>query len=266
MARASRLSNINHLASDVLTAVTQNRHHRTAALADARDEIIRLERREYGTSLRGRFDRSEVREIVSEARAKAWPDLNRAPVRLGSLREFAARASSLGADFRIAKMPWPSGLALFGFYLSRGSGLQKRPLICVNAAHHRAAVGMAFAHEVGHHVTASLFAMRAQPPLPSLYTGYESHFDDPLELAADITVSLGMYPRPVALKFLCEIESIEAAEQRRESPAGEAALDYVRRQYGLNISTLSVQKQIQYQLALIHFTKLRQALLQQFDI
>src|ERR1700686_5181057 len=167
MAGKRRISSIDGLAGEVLADAGQTRRQRIPALTTAREEITRLENREYARSLRDCFSRSEVREIVREA------------VRLGSMREFAARASSLGADFQIAKMSWPSGLALFGFYLSLGPGLQKRPLICVNSAHHRAVVGTAFAHEVGHHVTASLFGTRTQPPLPSLYTGYESHLDDP---------------------------------------------------------------------------------------
>src|SRR5229473_3237856 len=266
MAGKNRISSIDGLAGEVLVHAGQARRKRLPAFATAREEITRLEHREYGRSLRDCFARSEVHEIVREARAKAWPHLNRDAIRLGSMREFADRAYSLGADFQIAKMPWPSGLALFGFYLRRGPGLQK-PVICVNAAHHRAVVGTAFAHEVGHHVTASLFGTRAQPPLPSLYTGYESHLDDPLELAADIAVSLGMYPRKTALKLFPEIESetVETNEQRLKSSTPAAALKYVRRQYGLDLASLSAQKRIQYQAALTHFTKLREALLHEYS-
>ena len=268
MARKRRSSSIDGLASEVLTHAGQARRRRLPALASARDEIARLEHREYGRSLRDCFGRSEVHEIVREARTKAWPALNREAVRLGSMREFADRAYSLGADFQIAKMSWPSGLALFGFYLRCGPGLQKRPLICVNGAHHRAVVGTAFAHEVGHHVTASLFGNRVQLPLPSLYTGYESHFDDPPELAADIAVSLGMYPRETALKLFPEIEgdSVETAEPGLQSPARAAAIEYVRRQYGLDLASQSPQKKIQYHAALTHFTKLREALLHEYGI
>jgi len=265
--RRSRISSIDGLVGEVLANASRTRRPRPP-FATVREEITRLENREYGRSLRNCFSRCEVREIVREARARAWPRMNREAVRLGSMREFADRASSLGADFQIAKMSWPSGLALFGFYLSCGPGLQKRPLICVNAAHHRAAVGTAFAHEVGHHVTAGLFGVRAQPPLPSLYTGYESHLDDPLELAADITVCLGMYPRRTALDLFRETESEtdETTEQRLKSATRAAAFDYVRRQYGLDFASLSTQKKLQYQAAVIHFTKLREALLHQYDI
>jgi hypothetical protein len=268
MAAKSRISNIDGLAGEVLIHASQTRRNRLPAFATARDEITRLEHREYGRSLRNCFARSEVQEIVREARNKAWPGLNREAVRLGSMREFADRASSLGADFQIAKMSWPSGLALFGFYLSSGPGLHKRPLICVNAAHHRAVVGTAFAHEMGHHVTASLFGTHAQRPLPSLYTGYESHLDDPLELAADIAVSLGMYPQKTALKLFPDLESetVEITKQARKSATRAAALKYVRRQYGLDLESLSTQKKIQYQAALTHFTKLREALLHEYGI
>jgi hypothetical protein len=268
MAGKRRISRIDGLAGEVLVHAGQARRNRLPAFANAREEIIRLEHREYGRSLRNCFARAEVHEIVREARTKAWPLLNREAVRLGSMREFADRASSLGADFQIAKMSWPSGLALFGFYLSCGPGLQKRPLICVNAAHHRAVVATAFAHEVGHHVTASLFGTRAKAPLPSLYTGYESHLDDPLELAADIAVSLGMYPLETALKLFPDVESetVETPEQPLKSATRAAALKYVRRQYGLDLASLSTQKKIQYQAALTHFTKLREALLHQYGI
>jgi hypothetical protein len=268
MAAKSRIPSIEGLAGEVLADADHKRRHRTPAYATAREEITRLERREYGRSLRDCFDRSEVREIVREARARAWPSLNRAAVRLGSMREFADRASSLGADFQVAKMPWPSGLALFGFYLSRGPGVQKRPLICVNAAHHRAVVATAFAHEVGHHVTESLFGARTPQPLRSLYTGYESHLDDPRELAPDIAVSLGIYPQHTALKLFGEVEcgTLEPADRRLKSATRAAALDYVRRQYGLDLTNLPAQKKVQYQAALIHFTKLREALLHQYGI
>jgi hypothetical protein len=267
MAGKRRISSIDGLAGEVLVHAGQARRNRRSEFATAREEITRLEHREYGRSLRDCFSRSEVREIVREARAKAWPSLNREAVRLGSMREFADRAYSLGADFQIAQMSWPSGLALFGFYLQSGP-LQKRPLICVNAAHHRAAVGTAFAHEMGHHVTASLFGTRAQPPLPSLYTGYESHLDNPLELAADIAVSLGMYPRKTAIKLFPETEieneTAETDEPRLKSATRAAALEYVRSQYGLDLASLSTQKRLQYLAAITHFTKLREALLHQY--
>ncbi len=77
-----------------------------------------------------------------------------------------------------------------------------------------------------------------------------------------------MYPRKTALKLFPEIESetVETNEQRLKSSTPAAALKYVRRQYGLDLASLSAQKRIQYQAALTHFTKLREALLHEYDI
>ncbi len=255
------------LAGEVFAAADDTRRRQLPAFPTTRNEITD---REYGRSLRNCFNRSEVREIVWEVR-KAEPRLNQEAIRYASMRELCDRASSLsaclGADFRIAKLSWPSGLALWGFYLSRGPGLQKRPLICVNAAHHRTAVAMAFGHEVGHHVTTRLFGTDAHPPLPSLSGGFESHLDNPLELAADITVSLAMYPHDAAVKFFREIEraTTETAEQRLGSAARAAAGDFWR-QTGLDRASLSTEQKLEYQAGSIHFTKLRQALLHQYGI
>ncbi|MGO8802131.1 hypothetical protein, partial [Candidatus Binatus sp.] len=188
VARSRRISSIEGLAGELIAAADHTRRHRLLASPAARDEITD---RQYRRRLRNSFARSEVREILREAR-KAEPRLNHEAIRYGSMTELFDRAASmsarLGADFQVAKLSWPSGLALWGFYLSRGSGLQKRPLICVNAAHHRTAAAMALGHEVGHHVIARLFGTHTHPRSPSLYTGFESHLDDPLELAADISV------------------------------------------------------------------------------
>lgn len=233
------------------------------------DEGIRLQRREYGRSLRKCLGRSEVRQIISEAKRAAWPHLNQEAVRLGSMQEFAARAFNLGVDFRVAKMPWPSGLALFGFYVSVGPGFEKRPLICVNASHHPAAIGTAFAHEVGHHVTANLFGVREEAPQLLAQRGYEGHLSDPRELAADVMVSLGIYPHDTAMKLFGRgprRENVEPAKRRLTPRKLSAALSYVGPRYGFDLESLSSQKRVQYQAGLIHFTKLREALLAEYGI
>src|SRR5579863_5813787 len=196
-----RISRIAGLTADVVKSTEALSSVRTTALTTTPDEIARLWSREYGKALRGVLSRAELREVVSVAKRKAWPHLNEDAVRLGSMRQFAERASALGADFRIAKMPWTSGLAVFGFYLGSDSGLNNRPLICLNGAHHPAAVATAFLHEVGHHVTAKLFSTRNETVQLSKQTGYEAHLSDVRELAADVLVSLGMYPRNIAAKL-----------------------------------------------------------------
>ena len=134
MSVKKRISHIVGLTADILASAESASNQRLPASTTSLDEITRLWSCEYGRALRSCLSRAEVREIVGEAKRKAWPHLNDAAVRLGSMKEFAERASVLGADFRIAKMPWPSGLAVFGFYLGSDSGLENRPLICINGA------------------------------------------------------------------------------------------------------------------------------------
>ena len=260
-----RISRIVGLAADIVKTAEMASSEREPALATSQAEITRLWSRDYGHALRGGLSRAEVREIVGTAKRKAWPHLNDAAVRLGSMKEFAARASDLGADFRIAKMPWPSGLALFGFYLGKDSGLEKRPLICLNGAHHPAAVATAFLHEVGHHVTADLFSTRNELVQLSRQTGYDGHLNNPRELAADVLVSLGLYPRNMAAKLFEETRDrrIPRGEGVKSPPTAKAVLGTARR-YGLDFERLPEQKKLQYQAGLIHFTRLRQALLEEY--
>lgn len=264
MATNSAVPSINSLAADVIAFADQRRNQEAAAQSQ-------ITYRQYSRFIRGCFSRAAVREIIREAR-KAEPRLNRAPIRYNSMMDLNKQASrisaSMGAEFRAAELSLPSGLALWGFYLSAGPGLPKRPLICVNSAHHRTAAAMAFGHEVGHHLTARLFGTQGHLPLPSLLTGFQSHLDDPIELAADIVVSLAMYPARVAEKFFSEPEPGPAKEAGEPSinPAIRAAADYFWQETGLEHASLSVAQRVQYQAGSIHFTRLRRALLEQYGI
>jgi hypothetical protein len=261
-----RISRIVGLTAEIVKTADAALNEREPSPGVASEEIKRLWDQDYGDALRRHLSRAEIREIVREAKRTAWPHLNDSAVRLGSMKEFAERASALGADFRIAKMPWPSGLALFGFYLGKDSGLEKRPLICLNGAHHPAAVATAFLHEVGHHVTAELFSTRKEMIQLSRQTGYGAHLDDPRELAADLLVSLGIYPRKLASQLFGSTgdrENARAGAGAKSPQAAKAVLGTAQR-YGLDFERLPVQKKLQYQAGLIHFTRLREALLDEY--
>src|SRR5208282_2472187 len=266
MSVKKRISRIAGLTAEIVASAETAANRSAPALTAGQDGITS---REYGRALRACLSRAEVREIVAEARREAWPHLNDDPVRMGSMREFAARAAALGADFRITTMPWPSGLAVFGFYLGSDSGLEKRPLICINGAHHPAAIGTAFIHEVGHHVTARLFSTRNETVQLSRQTGYEAHLSDPRELAADVLVSLGIYPCELAAKLFDAAPARKiatSADERAESHATASAMRGLARRYGLDLERLRLEQRLQYQAGLVHFTKLRQALLDEYGL
>ena len=78
----------------------------------------------------------------------------------------------------------------------------KRPLIYVNTAHHPLAVSATFCHEVGHHVSTELFGRGSEPVHFFFDADYNSHLEDPGELAADAVVSIAAYPEPIARDVL----------------------------------------------------------------
>jgi len=270
MSIKKRIPRIVGLTAEVVAGADTATNQRVPAITASRDEITRLRNRDYGRALRDCLSRAEVREIVGEAKRKAWPHLNDEAVRMGSMKEFAERASALGADFRIAKMSWPSGLGVVGFYLGSDSALDKRPLICINGAHHPAVVGSAFIHELGHHITAKLFSTRNESVQLSRQTGLEAHLTDPRELAADVLVSLGIYPREMAAKLFDAASAARkvAASANQPIPSPDATRTILRtaRRYGLDLETLPIQKRLQYEGGLVHFIKLRQALLDEYGL
>src|SRR5712691_5335785 len=166
----------------------------TAVKAEARDIV----KQNYGAALRRCLSRAEVREIADEGKNRVWPGLNRQPVELVELDEFVRRWSGFGVDFKFASLPWKQGLSLLGFYVRRMNRAPKRPLIFVNTAHHPALVGAALDHEMGHHLTTQIFGCGEEHTHLLSPTAFKEHLAEPAELAADVLVSLGIFPAPIA--------------------------------------------------------------------
>jgi len=228
-------------------------------------EVRSLARKHYGLRLRRSFDRRAIDEFVSEGRRLVWPHLNAHPLRLGSPKEFRKAWSPLGIELRTANLSSPSGLALMGFYIEKNPA-SKRPLICVNTAHHQAAISAAFAHEMGHHLTAKMFALKSDVPRPMGYTGYAEHLDQPSELAADILVSLGIFPRNIARQWFDESHNRPAGD-RGETASIADAVAYIANRYGFNRDhRLSAASRLQYLAGVLHYAKLRKALFQEFGV
>src|SRR5208283_2849844 len=106
------------------------------------------------------------------------------------------------------------------------------------------AVGTAFIHEVGHHVTAKLFSPRNETVQLSRQTGYEAHLSDPRELAADVLVSVGVYPRNMAAKLFdaASARKIAAsADDRIESSAAAKAVVDTARRYGVDLKSIPMR-------------------------
>jgi hypothetical protein len=236
-------------------------------MGDSGLEVHSLSMREYGPTVREIFKRRELGELVSEARRVVWPNLNTQPLRLGSPREFREAWSPLGIEFRMAKLRSPRGMALLGFYVGK-SPVSKRPLICVNTAHHRAAMSAAFAHEMGHHLTARMFGFQQdEEPHHMGYSGYGFHLDDPPELAADIFVSLGIFPQSVARQYFHGDRGAWCGNGESSPNGIVGAVAYVANRYGFNADpSLPQENRVRYLAGVLHYAKLRKALFDEFDL
>lgn len=230
------------------------------------DEIRSLEHEDYGLQVRRSLARSEVREIVAEARRTVWPHLNDESVRLVSPTEFARFWSGLGVQFRMARLDGAEGLAILGFYI-RKLGRSRLPLICVNTAHHPTAIGAAFSHEMGHHLMGRLFGSHKEHAQLLAYAAYREHLNDPEELAADILVSLGVFPKAVAQNIFMKPakRSAKSAVDELPNSVSRSVLEHLERRYGLGFTEQSAKKP-SYLAGVLHFAKLRSALLAEYDI
>jgi hypothetical protein len=256
---------IEGLVSEVLTAKVPARAQ-SDELHRASDDVRALTTVDYGGPLRKCLGRDQLSELISEAKKSVWPHLNRESLRLASPKEFAKSWSGLGIDIRPAKLTSANGMALLGFYVKKTKVLSGRPLICVNTAHHPAAVGAAFVHEMGHHLTSNMFGNHDEAASFLLYTGYAQHLGDPTELIPDILVSLGIYPQPMARRIFGE-SARKKGETTVDKDQRERLLKYFSTQYALTFDRkLPYDKQLQYMAGVLHYTRLRAALHQEFDI
>lgn len=267
MATTKRLSVLEGLRSEIIASIGKTGPHESADFPVPNEEIQSLLQDDYGRTLRQSFGRCEIHGIIAEARRRVWPQLNREPVKIGSAQEFTSRWSHLGVDFRLARMSSPQGLALMGFYVRKAPG-SGRPLIYVNTAHHRVAVATSFSHEMGHHVTAEIFDSSREPGRYLLSTAYAEHLKDPVELAADILVSLGVFPAQIARTLFGHDKGkrTKHEEQEAQAPFGKV-LNYFDSRYHLNFKAhFQAEKKLQYLAGLIHYAELRRALLDEYDL
>ncbi|HJU11796.1 MAG TPA: hypothetical protein VJ728_13015 [Candidatus Binataceae bacterium] len=250
-----------------LSDVARTRAARTAALTELGTKVEDAVKQNYGGALRQCLSRWEVREITREGKKRVWPALNRQPVTLVTLDEFVQRWSGFGVDFKFASLPWKRGLSLLGFYVKTMNREHKRPLIFVNTAHHPALVGAALDHEMGHHLTAQIFARKTGHTNMLSPTAFTEHLDEPSELAADILVSVGIFPAQLA-KTLLEPMRCKAGSgpPGLSDPVFGNVLDYIAKRYDLRVESIrGSERKSQALAALVHYTKLRRALLDEYN-
>lgn len=264
--QSQRNEAIDAIAQRILVDAKPNRLQRRASKAPMED-VRRLVRRDYVRAARKHLGYRELRKLLARA-TEVWPQLNRERLQLLSKEEFAAISRRLSLNLSTQPHRAPDGLALRGFYMQASRLLMKRPMIYVNTAHHPAAVGATFCHEVGHHLGSRIF--RGDDAVHFFFdSAYSTHLDDPVELAADVVVSLAAYPRPFAERLFAESwhGGLVAHAQHLTADTVEQICHYLKDGYRVDFRRSGQpRRNLAYLAGMVHFAKLRWALLAEYDI
>ena len=195
--------------------------------------------------------------------ASHFPGINRVPLEYpATLAQARDRQRGLGLNVQVSPFGSP-GHPLRGFYHREE---QRRPLIWLNCQHTETAVGATLAHELGHHFWERV-ADEEAPTLRTLsHDGFVAHLEDPRELFADAFTAFGGYPRSTAQR-LFRRSGWWGPQRRKAEAVGDVVVHierHLNRHYAGDMgpgSGLSSKLRLYYLGSLVHFSKLRAALL-----
>jgi hypothetical protein len=231
-------------------------------------DLEKLLKRDYNQALRKSVGRSEVLRLAASA-SRLWPGLNREKLPVPSKADFTAISKQLSLNLSIRKCRERDGMALRGFYVRSIEEIaqvrRKGGLIYLNTAHHPAAVGATFCHEVGHHLALNVLRRVDDRPVHFFFdAAYSSHLDDPVELTADVLVSLAAYPKSAARKmFKSEVAAIHEVSGRHLV----TLLEYLKSGWGIDFQgPRQPGHHLIYLAGMVHYAKLRRALLTEYRI
>ena len=230
-------------------------------------EVWRVAEHDYSASVREHLPRSLLLDLLREARV-LWPTINQGTARHSDPAAFKRDVARLGVDLRARPFGGPQGLSLRGFFVdSQGTDLS-RPLIYLNTAQQPAAVSATFCHEVGHFLTTKITKTGDSPVNFFFSSSYSSHLNDRSELIADATVSLASYPHPLARGIFSKPGwALLAKADKLDDAALGKAFAHVRGQTGFEFKTsLPAGQNLNYLAGLIHYAKLRSAILAAYNL
>lgn len=273
MASVTADRQIEKILSEILADSRRRESAKGTAWAKPADDIRKLVRRDYVKSLRRHLPYRNLKALADEF-GRLLPGFNQATVgtNLMSVESLAAKAEEMKLHLKASPYEGEEGMSLRGFYVTRRQGMLKRPLIYVNTAHPPLPVVTTFCHEVGHHVSTELFGHEGDEAEPVHFffdADYNSHLDDPNELAADAVVSVAAYPEPIARKIFATPWNWGLVAKAKNLP--EAALHEVRMRlksvYGFDLmENIPANQRLHYLLGMVHYAKLRWALLAEYDM
>jgi len=259
-----RESGVRTIARKILASARLNPEQRKFWQQPLRD-LEKLLRRDYREALRTKIRRAEVEALIGTAQ-NFWPKLNRGKAPLPTKADYLAISRKLALNLSFRGCRQRDGMVLRGFYMrpTEDDAAPRPGLIYLNSAHHPTAVGATFCHEIGHHLALSILPPQPEGEVHYFFdAAYSSHLDDAPELAADILVSLFAYPRPAARKIFGK------GTASREDLGGDLQpiLRYLKSGWDIDLEgSRQPRHHLIYLVGMVHYAKLRRALLEEYRI
>lgn len=266
--KSEQASAVDAVVEKILRRAHQAGRNELQAWRKPQRELRELVRLDYVRAMRQTLDYRTLRAIICEAR-KIWPQLNRNQFRPKTLNQLAAISSDLRIHLQTAPYRGPEGMALRGFYVDKAPKVLKHPLIYLNTAHHPGAVSATFMHEMGHHLTAKVTGNAGEGVHYFFHAGHRAHLSQPAELAADVLVSLAAYPEPLARRLFATPWDLGLVARAGRLP--DQAFAQIRKHAwklgGIDFgASLPPGQSFNYLTGMIHYAKLRWALLVEYDL
>jgi hypothetical protein len=272
-------SEVAKFVGEILSTLSASGGKELASWRSPQDDLSAIQQLDYAAGLRALLDQRRLEEVVHAAQ-DIFPDLNRRhdPAHVegwlsgnpshGLHKLFAQVRSHRNVHFQDTPFDG-DGLALRGFFVDPDGDSLKRPLIYINTAHHPVAAAATLFHEVGHLVASELFEARQSAVQFFFDIDYAGHLGDLNELTADVVLALAAYPAPVAREiFGCPEGS--RTENTPLAPDRMLAriLEHYRTRFGVSLggTDMSPARKLNYLGGMIHFAKLRSALLTEFSL
>jgi hypothetical protein len=155
-----------------------------------------------------------------------------------------------------------AGLALRGFFCRANVGAKSKFVIFLNTAHHPGAVVATFGHEIGHYIYGSLVGERA--PMAAFLEGtFSNHLHEEDELFADSLVAFSCYNRDI-MKDIGPMRSVIPGKADELFGRIRRAYGLVGSRYELDLTDRKMGNvwRVRYLTSMVHFFKLRCALLE----
>jgi len=155
-----------------------------------------------------------------------------------------------------------AGLALRGFFCRANVGAKSKFVIFLNTAHHPGAVVATFGHEIGHFIYGSLVGERA--PMAAFLEGtFSNHLKEEDELFADSLVAFSAYNKEL-IKEIGPLKNVAPGKSDELFGRIRRAYSLVGTRYELDLTERKMGNvwRVRYLTSMVHFFKLRCALLE----